>query len=104
MVSAMELRDVAVRETITRQSVDIGEGAATQVLNETAVVGRLTRRLHDARLWKLLMSASKTAVLGRYAGQAQGGAMRCQPSVPALSKKFSKAAAQNRRSRRTSQA
>src|SRR5205807_2514174 len=60
--SAMALPDVAVRETITRQSADLAE-AQRKVLNETAV-GRLTPPDITPQGVEVFAVCSKTAATG----------------------------------------
>ena len=68
--SAMALPDVAVRETITRQSADLGE-AQRKVLNDTPV-GRLTPPDITPQGVEVFAVCSKTVGQGRHARQAQG--------------------------------
>jgi peptidyl-prolyl cis-trans isomerase SurA len=86
--SAMALPDVAVRETITRQSVDIGE-AQRKVLNETAV-GRLTPPDVTPQGVEVFAVCSKTASSGDTPAKRKVRDEMFNERYQALSKKFLK--------------
>src|SRR5256885_8186415 len=86
--SAMALPDVAVRETITRQSADLAE-AQRKVLNETAV-GRLTPPDITPQGVEVFAVCSKTAATGETPAKRKVRDEMFNERYQALSKKFLK--------------
>jgi len=86
--SAMALPDVAVRETITRQSADIGE-AQRKVLNDTAV-GRLTPPDITPQGVEVFAVCSKTDAKGDTPAKRKVRDEMFNERYQALSKKFLK--------------
>jgi len=85
---AMALPDVAVRETIARQSADLGE-AQRKILNETAV-GHLTPPDITPQGVELFAVCSKTAAAGDTPAKRKARDELFNERFQALSKKFLK--------------
>jgi peptidyl-prolyl cis-trans isomerase SurA len=86
--SAMALPDVAVRETITRQSADLGE-AQRKILNETAI-GRLTPPDVTPQGVEVFALCSKTTATGDNPTKRKVRDEMFNERYQALSKKFLK--------------
>jgi len=86
--SAMALPDVAVRETITRQSVDLGE-AQRKILNDTAI-GRLTPPDITPQGVEVFALCSKTLATGDTPAKRKVRDEMFNERYQALSKKFLK--------------